>query len=300
VGKAEAVETVNKISAMVPIYRSLERKHPDLIFWQLTAFENGTYTIYPAVQSLPMMRQGLSTNWYPLAKEKKQIVWSKPYIDPFTMQLVFSVSAPFYQSNGTLLGVTAIVVPVDVLLQEDDHIRKLSQNINSLLVKPERLSGSDTPGIRIIAHEQIQEKMYHHWLVSQEEEWLEINGSHQIEQVIADLRKNQTGVREISYQNQDSLMAYGCIDDYQTALLVIVPKADVVAEAVAMEAYVRDRIGRQIKITSIMLSVVMLLILGLALILSKSVTKNILGLVTAARRVASGDFTARVRIQSPD
>ena len=299
-GKAEVDKIINKISAMVPIYRSLERKHPDLIFWQLAAFENGTYTIYPAVQSLPMMRRGVSANWYPLAKEKNQIVWSKPFIDAFTMQLVFSVSAPFYQPNGTLLGVTAIVVPVDVLLQEDDHIRKLSENINSLLVRPERLSGSDSPGIRIIAHEQIQEKMLHHWLASQKEKWLEINGSHQIEQVIADLQKHQTGVREVSYQGQDSLMAYGGIDDYQTALLVIVPKADVVAEAVAMEAYVRDRIGRQIKVTSIMLTVVMLLILGLALILSKSVTKNISRLVTAARRVASGDFAARVRIDSRD
>jgi sigma-B regulation protein RsbU (phosphoserine phosphatase) len=300
VGKTEADEIINKISAMVPIYRSLERKHPDLIFWQLAAFENGTNTIYPAVQSLPMMRRGLPTNWYKLAKEKNQIVWSKPYIDPFTMQLVFSVSAPVYQPNGTLFGVTAIVVPVDVLLQEDEHIRKLSQNINSLLVRPERLSGFDTLGIRIIAHEQIQEKMLHHWLASQKEEWLEINGSDQIEQVIADLQKRQTGVRAVSYQDQDSLMAYGSIDDYQTALLVIVPKADVVAEAVAMEAYVRDRIGRQIKVTSIMLAVVILLILGLALILSKSVTKNISRLVSAARRVASGDFAARVRIDSRD
>ena len=257
---------------MVPVYRSLERKHPDLIFWQLTALENGTYTIYPALQRTPMMHRDLKADWYQLAKVKKQIVWSKPDIDPFTMQIVFTVSTPFYQSNGDFIGVTAIVVPVDVLLQQDEHIRKLSKNINSLLVRPEHSSVSDIPGIRIIAREQLQKETYHHWRASVEEEWLEIIDGQQIEQIITDLQRLRTGVREVFYLNQESIMAYGSIDDYQTALLVIVPKADVVAEAAAMESYVRDRIGRQIKLTSIMLSIVILLVIGLALFLSKSVT----------------------------
>ena len=81
--KAEADEIIDQLSRMVPVYRSLERKHPDLIFWQLTALENGTYTIYPALQRTPMMHRDLKSDWYQLAKEKKQIVWSKPDIDPF-------------------------------------------------------------------------------------------------------------------------------------------------------------------------------------------------------------------------
>jgi sigma-B regulation protein RsbU (phosphoserine phosphatase) len=298
--KAEADQIIDQLAGMVPVYRSLERKHPDLIFWQLTAFENGTYTIYPAMQRIPMMHRDLKADWYRLAREKKQIVWSKPDIDPFTMQVVFTVSTPFYQSNGDIIGVTAIVVPVDVLLQEDDHIRKLSKNITSLLVRPEPSSVADTPGIRIIAREQLQEETHHHWRASLEEEWLEIIEDQQIELIVTDLQKHQTGVREVSYLNQESIMAYGSIDEYQTALLVIVPKADVVAEAAAMESYVRDRIGRQIKLTSIMLSIVILLVIGLALFLSKSVTRNISKLLHAVRRVAAGDFETRVQIASRD
>jgi sigma-B regulation protein RsbU (phosphoserine phosphatase) len=300
IGEAEVKEVLSKISGMIPIYRSLEQKHPDLIFWQLTAFENGIYTVYPALQQMPMMNGGLKSDWYQLAKKRHQIVWSKPDIDPFTMQIVFTVSAPFYQPNGDLIGVTAIAVPVDVLLQEDEHIRKLSKNIISLLVRPEIKKTSEKRGIRIIARERIQKEMHHHWRASLEEEWLELNNSSQLEKIISDLQQQNTGVSKISYMDHESILAYGSIDDYQSALLVIVPEADVVAEADAMESYVRRRIGRQITVTSIMLSFVILLVISLAFVLSRSVTKNISKLVKAVRHVASGDFSARVHINSRD
>jgi sigma-B regulation protein RsbU (phosphoserine phosphatase) len=67
-----------------------------------------------------------------------------------------------------------------------------------------------------------------------------------------------------------------------------------------MESYVLTRIKRQITVTSIMLSFVIILVIGLAFILSRSVTENMSKLVSAVRRVASGDFAARVHIKSRD
>ena len=300
VSRAEAGETINKISNMIPVYRSLEHKHPDLIFWQITAFENGIYTVYPALKRTPMMHGGLNADWYQITKKRKQIVWSKPDIDPFTMQIVFTVSVPFYQTDGDFVGVTAIVVPVDILLQEDEHIRKLSKNITSLLVRPENPNVAKTNSLRIIAREQVQKESYHHWRPSPEDEWLELNNPQQLETIIGDLQQQRTDVKKIFYLGQESLVAYGCIDEYQTALVVIVPEADVVAEAKAMESYVHARIGRQITVTRIMLSFVIILVICIAFILSRSVTENISMLVNAVRRVASGDFAVRVHIKSRD
>jgi sigma-B regulation protein RsbU (phosphoserine phosphatase) len=94
VSETEAGEVLSKITGMIPTYRSLEQKQSDLILWQLTAFENGIHTVYPAIKRMPMMRGGLKFDWYELAKKRNQVVWSKPDIDPFTMQIVFTVSAP--------------------------------------------------------------------------------------------------------------------------------------------------------------------------------------------------------------
>jgi sigma-B regulation protein RsbU (phosphoserine phosphatase) len=298
--KTVSIEIVDQLSQLISVYRALSNKHRDLILWQLTVLENNVAAIYPAIQRIPMMLRRHWTNWYRLARDRKQIVWSKPEIDPITNQLVFIVSAPFFRSDGKPGGVTAIVVPVDALLREDEHIGKLSENITSLLIRPEQRAGLNTVGIRIIAREQTIEKLHHHWRASLKEDWLQISDTDSIDQIARDLQNNQTGVREVSFLGRESLLAYGTIDDYQTALLVIVPKMDIVAEAVSMETYVLDRIADLITLTSIILSVVIGAVILVALFLSRSVTKSISRLATAARKVANGDFSARVQIDTRD
>ncbi|MEE9495777.1 MAG: PDC sensor domain-containing protein [Desulfobacterales bacterium] len=104
INKKEYARTIQKVSTMVPVYRKLERKHSDLILWQLTTFTNGILTVYPSVQSSPMMHGTPKEDWYLPDSENKQIIWSKPYVDIFTMQIVFTVSAPFYRPDGSLIG----------------------------------------------------------------------------------------------------------------------------------------------------------------------------------------------------
>jgi sigma-B regulation protein RsbU (phosphoserine phosphatase) len=298
--KTVSSKIVNKLSQLIPVYRSLSRKHEDLVLWQLTRFEDGTSAIYPAIQRSPMMHREIGMNWYQLAKDRKQMMWSKPEIDPITNQLVVTVSAPFFRSGGNFAGATAISVPVDSLLKEDRHIGKFSKNITSLIVRPEINADSGSLGIRIVARSLILDKRHHHWRASLEKEWLSIKETRSIEQIILDLQKNKTGVQEVSFQGRKSLLAYGAVDDDQTALLVIVPKVDIVAEAVSMETYVHERIANLIKVTSIILSVLIGAVILLALILSRSVTKSISRLASAARQVANGDFSTRVQIDSRD
>jgi sigma-B regulation protein RsbU (phosphoserine phosphatase) len=298
--KKEYAQTIQKVSTMVPVYRKLERKHSDLILWQLTTFTNGILSVYPAVQSSPMKHGTPEEDWYLPGGENKQINWSKPYVDNFTMQIVFTVSAPFYRPDGSLIGVSAIVVPVDALLRVDEHIRKLSKDVSLLLVRADAKTPAGKTALRILARGQIQQKMHHHWRAVQEEEWLEITNRDQREKLIGDIQNHTTGVRQINYKGRQSLAAYGCIDDYCNALLLIAPQKDLVAEAINMGTYVFNRIGDQITITRILLGAVILAVIGLALVLSRFVTENISRLADAARRVASGDFTARVHIRSKD
>ncbi len=300
IGRQTAAEAVQRLAALVPVYNALERKHADLIFWQLTTLTNGIQAVYPCVELRPVMLNAFKTQWYILAREKKEIVWSKPGIDPFTMQMVFTVSKPFFRPDGSLVGVSAIVVPVDTLLKVDEHIGKLSSKVTSLLVRTETSTSTGKLGIRILARGQARKKMHYHWQATTETEWLEIQNGHQLEELIGDLQNQIGGVRQIEYRGRSSLLAYRCIDDYCTALVLIVPKEDVIREAVAMETYVHERIGRQIMITGVILVGVVLAIIALAFILSRSVTENISKLVAAARRVASGDFAARVHIKSRD
>jgi sigma-B regulation protein RsbU (phosphoserine phosphatase) len=300
INKEEYAQTIQKTSTMIPVYRKLERKHSDLILWQLTTFTNGILTVYPSVLSSPMKHGTPKEEWSLKNRGNEQIIWSKPYVDIFTMQIVFTVSAPFYRPDGSLIGVTAIVVPVDALLRVDEHIRKLSKDVTLLLVRADEKTPAGKTALRVLAHGQIQKKRHHHWRAVQEEEWLEITNRETRELLISDLKRQTTGVKSISYKGQKSQAAYGCIDDYCNALLLIVPEKDLVAEAVNMGSYVMTRIRDQITITRILLTAVVLAVIGLSLVLSRVVTENISRLADAARRVASGDFTARANIRSRD
>jgi len=290
------------IASMVPVYRSLATMHPDLIFWQLTVLEDGTQTVYPALATphLPMMYDSLATQWYRQTRAKNRISWSLPIPDAFTRQFIFIVSAPIHAPDGTILGATAIAVPVSVLLQEDEHFQYLSDNIQSVLIRPESKSPDKNPGIRVIARQQKAEERQHHWWAALTDDWLKTGDEMLLNTMAKDLQNQRTGVIEMVYEGKESLMAYGCIDEYCTALLLIVPKADLVAEAVSMENYVHTRVDEQIKITGILLAGVIAIVSLLAFLISGSITGNIRKLVTAARSIAAGNFRTRTGITSGD
>lgn len=289
-----------RLSSMVPVYHELVKKHPQLIVWQITAFENGTQTVYPAVQHYPRWYDALKTEWYQQAKEKNAMILSMPNIDPFTRQFVFIVSSPLLEANGKFIGATAIVVPVGAILKEDEHIQSLSENVTSLLVRSEYSDGLGKTGIRVVAHEHESGQRHHHWWAAQSDEWLVVDNKKAVEQLILDLPKRRAGVIDMSYQGSESLAAYGGIDEFGTALMLIVKKEDIVAEAANMERYVLDRIDSHIHITAIILAVIFVIVICLALFLSRSVTSNIRKLLKASRLIASGDFKTRVRIESSD
>ncbi len=320
-GRTEQAELRRRLADTVSVYRPLAQKHPDLVYWQMTALKNGLRTIYPAIQFAAqqetmesnmmdgmmnpsvmsgMMYRKFKDQWYPLAESSRHITWSKPIIDPFTMQIVFTVSVPLYDTNGIFIGVTAIAVPVNVLLKKDVHFGRISKNMVSLLVRTRTSPGTTEDGIRIIAQQQKQGEMHNLWSALRTAQYLEIEDQQQLKELITDLDNHQTNVRKINYGGQESLAAYGCIDDYCTALLLIVPQKDMAAEADSMRTYVLTRIEQQIRLTRFLLAAVVLAVIALALVLSRSVTKNITQLAGAARRVASGDFNARVRIHSSD
>jgi sigma-B regulation protein RsbU (phosphoserine phosphatase) len=300
--KKGSLDIYKILSSMVPVYRSLATMHPDLIFWQLTVLEDGTQTVYPALATphLPMMYNAQATQWYRRTLDKKGMSWSLPIPDAFTRQFNFVVSAPIHEPDGTFLGATAIAVPVNALLQEDEHFQYLSDNIQSLLIRPEMQSPEERSRIRIIARQRKTEERHHHWWAILEDNWLETKDEILLETIAKDLQNQRTGVIEMVYEGEESLMAYGCIDEYCTALLLIVPKADLVAEAVSMENYVHARVDEQIKITGFLLAGVIAIVSLLAFLISGSITGNIRKLVAAARSIAAGNFRTRTGITSGD
>jgi phosphoserine phosphatase RsbU/P len=290
----------SRLASMSPLNHAIKNKHPELIIWQYVFLENGIRTIYPdpGISSARLLYQDtLLPDWYRLTKEKNQINWSQPSLDKITGKMVFFVSAPVHDPQGNFIGATSIAVPLTVFLHENEHIRMLSDHVISLLIRTE--DSSEWP-ISIIAQESAHLKRHMHWFVKDSPTWLKSPDKKQLLEIAEDLKSNRSNVREIIYDGSSNLAAYQSFDEHGTALLLIVPKEDILREAILMEQSVHDQIHEQIVFTGIILLSIITLIIGLSFILSRSFTMNIYKLAEAVRRVASGDFQARVQLKSHD
>ncbi|MFW6372507.1 MAG: SpoIIE family protein phosphatase [Thermodesulfobacteriota bacterium] len=294
-------ETVQRISSMTPVYLFLKQAHPDLIMWQLTAFENGVQAVYPSVEYMPLHNL-LETEWYREAQSLDRLVWGTPVIDPLTRKICFVAAMPIHDPEGEIIGVTAIMFPVNVVLRANEQMRNLSDNSTCLLVRPETVSDSNRTAIRIIADEEEAhgDRGRPGWRHMEAPLWLKSMPEEKLRPILTDLEMNKSGVREILYQGREALAAYGKIAANGTALLLLVPKADILAEADAMGRYVREGFQERIRVTGVMLVGIILVVVALALFLSRYLTQNIRKLDEASHRLAKGDFSARVHIRSRD
>ena len=291
-----------KLQTVIPTFKSLAIKHPEMILWQWILFKNGGKVIYPAATRVPKMlgmRQH-KPKWFDQTLKENDMTWSSPTIDPLTRQITLIVSMPIHSPQKQVIGVTAIVVPLDELLQEDAHMRHLSHTANSMLIRTEERPDQQEIGIRILARDYETDQR-HQWRTSLADEWLPLsNADPEYKRMLADLQQRQTGVVETSFDGVENLLVYGSIDDFGTALLLMARKDDVVAEALAMENFMIQRVTALIGMTGYVLAGVIIIVVMVALFFSRSITRNVQELVTASRRIASGDFTARAEIRSGD
>ncbi len=296
-GRGHFATAVNEI---VPIYQRLAKEHPDLVFWQMTVFENGFQSVYPGVDHLPMSFKPEKTDWYRAARDRDSIVWGRPAPDPFTKRFQLTAAIRLRNREGKLIGVTAIAVPVGELLQNERHFDYVSKRLKALLVEIETGESNGRRGIRIIAASRPKFKSMRRWWEIRTDEWINVRDDRILDKIVNDVESFQSNVLDIMLDGADSLLAYSDIDRLGTALMLIVPKEDIMAEALAMEDRVLERIDRQIRFTGFILISVMIVVAGLAFILSRSITGNIGKLVNASRRIADGDFGTRAAIQSND
>jgi sigma-B regulation protein RsbU (phosphoserine phosphatase) len=117
-----------------------------------------------------------------------------------------------------------------------------------------------------------------------------------------DLLAGRSATRRMRFRGQDSFWVWAPIGDNVKGdgLVLVLPYREVAAEAVRAEAEVASRIGRQRMHAWLILLVLVPVVVGVAILASRHITRPVNELAEAARRLAGGDFEARTRIKSGD
>jgi len=287
-----------RLASLTPVYEDLGRRLDGLALWHLTTLENGLHSAYPGHNGMPMRLDARQQPWYRAAGDKNP-VWSAPFIDPETRQIVVAASIALEGKNQPLRGATALVVPISKFLAHS----RLSQNITSesrtflTYLATNRRTGQT--GIQIYAQEEYGDVKHRFWRSRVDTEWLVSGDPGKYQKVLADFEAGRANARRMPYRGKDSLWVYGKASG-EAFLVMISPYEEILKGPRQAEELVQGLIGDLIAVTRIGLSVIVLLAVVGAFSFSRTVTRPILALVEGAKKLAGGQFDSRVDIRSRD
>lgn len=283
---------------LLPVLRNLKFRYSDLVLWIDIELADRTTITYPKSISRMFLREPL---YRPVDTDHdRELAWSDPQLDPRTRLLVFNITSPVKDEAGTIRGHVTLVVPVSALLHKSPHLDIFSDNPATLLVNPENAPGTADQRLRIVAQEQSRETHRGHWGRPDRDAWLVSDDQEPYAAMLEALRAPSSGVADMRREGQEVLWAYAPIEPGGAALMILVPKVDVVRETLAAREFILDRIGSHTQSVRIVVLVVGGVVCAVAFILSKLFTRNISTLATAVARIARGDFAARADVRGKD
>jgi len=302
-----------RLAQAVPTYRALQERYGDLLHWHFTSLESGVHCSYPGHGGYPVDYDPRQRRWYARAKMGSDVVWTLPYTDATSRRTVLTAAMAVRGPDGQIAGVTGIDITVSALLERARLPRFGSSTAKVTALEPldepwdlsaprEFDLAAYTPeqlGMLVLA-EPAEREHEGQWHAPPDRSWLTPDDPAVAALIIRDMYEGRSNVRQLAYQGQPTLWAYSPIWGRRAFLTVIVPQAEVVTEAIRAEESVLSLTRSQSRLTVATLGVVAVVVLGISLAGSRTVTRPVSELVEGARRVAAGDFDARVRVRTRD
>lgn len=287
-----------KLGALTDAYAPIAEEYPGMILWQATGLASGAVGFYPGPKSLSPGYDVRRSGWYDKALEAKGPHWSPPVVDPASRKLVLVVSAPLIDADGKTLGATAIAVALGDMFGREALLRHVSPSTDAFLVNVITLPDG-SKGLRIRARRPPGRGMRPFWTETSEDNLLTTDDAQALSKIMADIEGGQSGILQAPYQGADALWSYSPAWT-GSALMIVAPVSDVLAEAEETGAYVHERIQEQVVYTGFLALGFMGLIVLVSIYGSRGVTKHLQSLSRAAGRLANGDFSARADVHGRD
>lgn len=258
---------------------------------QTTLLSDGLGALYPARAAEPDRFDPRRSPWYVAALALPGPVWTPPQPEPGTGRISVAVSSRVTGPDNAAAGATAIFTPLDDLLASVTTPGHIAGDLRTFLVVTEP-GGDGRPALLVEAGE-VRRGHGHGWHAYVTPAPLPSPDADVLRAVADDVAGGVSGVRRLAYEGRDCLAAYARTADNE-ALLQIAPVSEVLAEARAVAADVETSIKGLYVFGSLLAVAVMIALAFLSFSASRAVTRPILALTRAARRLADGDFSARI------
>jgi sigma-B regulation protein RsbU (phosphoserine phosphatase) len=290
--KGNVAQDIARFTRLSSALKSLGNDYEEGLIWVYASLENGVHISYPGHGGYPMGYDPRKRSWYMNAKKSMTLTWI-PMVDATTRQLTLTVSMPFKRPDGSLAGVAGMDIKVAYALLEGETTSRWSQNMSSFIVGAETNPPSEKRKI---------------WLISPQEKtapptiesgWEIYRQNPEIEELFHRIKNKKSGYLDMPYKGVDSLWAYAAMfaDQY---FVIVVPKSEIMTlpEEVGQMfvGYSKD----QRTITGVAVVLALFFVGVMAFFTSRLSTGHILTIIDAWKRLASGDFSVRLKASMKD
>ena len=293
-----AVRDASRLSKLLPLHKEIESELGDILYWQYVSLESGIQVAYPGHGGYPASYNSQDRPWYILARKRGTLVWTRPYIDATTHQVIMSVSMPIRLPDGSFAGVAAI----DVLLSEILKIHELSSQwsaaMRSFVVWSGVREDTGEHALWVVARKDYVENATA-WIGVMGLERLASSDPSKMNLLEREIRAQKSGYLEMDYYGVDSVWAYAhAIENVN--LVIIVPKKVILKHFEQVRKTLHSLVSEQWLFTGVVSIGVILLLLLAGLWFAHAMIRPLFVMVEAVKRLAQGDFSARIDIKTGD
>jgi sigma-B regulation protein RsbU (phosphoserine phosphatase) len=280
------------------LHQEFQSQLADILYWQYVSLESGVHAAYPGHGGYPTGYNPQNRPWYTSAKKRGTLVWSRPYIDATTRQVIMSASMVVRHSDGSFAGVAAIDVLLSKVLQINELSSQWSPSMRSFVVWSGVREDTGEEGLWVVARKDYVENVAA-WSGVMGLERLASSDPTKITYLEGETRALKSGYVEMDYYGVDSVWAYAHAGD-NVHLVLIVPKNVILKHFEQVHQTLHSLVKEQWLFTGVVAIGVILLLFLAGLWFAHAMIRPLFVMVEAVKRLAKGDFSARIDINTGD
>ena len=294
VSRTEVSDDIARLAGLCPLYKEVIEYLGYFLFRVSITLDNGLSVSFPGHGGYPADFDPRGSPAYLQALQTpNRLQWTPPSVDPATGLVIYSISKPIRRPDGSRAGVVAIDILLGTALRITDSPASRSAERHTFVVSLDRHPETGKPGLRILAHEEYQHqaRLKSGTLAYA---WLSSPAAGPFGRLIGDIQAGRSGYLEMPYLGQASIWAYSKLEQGM-AYVLIAPRS--VIQTLPQEAAdtVLALTNRYNRLSLIMALAALAVVALVALAGSRTIVQSLMELVTAAERLAGGDFSVRLK-----
>jgi sigma-B regulation protein RsbU (phosphoserine phosphatase) len=296
--KGAAARDASRLSRLLPLHKEFEMQLGDILYWQYVSLESGVHAAYPGHGGYPTGYNPQERPWYTLAKKRGALLWTRPYIDATTRQLILTASIPIHRPLGSFAGVAAIDVLLSEVLQVSELSSQWSPAMRSFLVWSGENEETGEYGVWIVAQKDYVENAAA-WSGVMGMERLASSDRAKMDRMEGKVKARKSGYIEMPYYGVNSVWAHANAGE-DLNLILILPKRIILQEFERVKRSLHSLVKEHWLATGVAAAAVIVLIMLAGLWFAHSMIRPLFVMVEAVKRLAKGDFSARINIETGD